>query len=73
MKQLKYGLPLILFLLFDLQFLGTLVDRNTLTRSAARKILKLAKLPDLKLFRSTIDTLLDNLEMCPQVSFPLTF
>ncbi|XP_062002524.1 protein SIEL [Rosa rugosa] len=47
-------------------FLGTLVDRNTLTRSAARKVLKLAKLPDLKLFRSTIDTLLDNLEMCPQ-------
>ncbi|XP_004305102.1 PREDICTED: uncharacterized protein LOC101305200 [Fragaria vesca subsp. vesca] len=47
-------------------FLGTLVDRNTLTRSAARKILKLANLPNLKLFRSTIDTLLDNLEMCPQ-------
>ncbi|XP_050381855.1 protein SIEL [Argentina anserina] len=47
-------------------FLGTLVDCNTLTRSAARKILKLAKLPDLKLFRSTIDTLLDNLDMFPQ-------
>ncbi|VVA14332.1 PREDICTED: integrator complex subunit 4 [Prunus dulcis] len=47
-------------------FLGTLVDNDTLIRSSARKILKLAKLQKLKLFRLTIDALLENLERHPQ-------
>ncbi|KAM1597902.1 hypothetical protein PS2_032759 [Malus domestica] len=47
-------------------FLGTLVDNDTLIRSSARKVLKLAKLPQLKMFRLTIDALLENMERYPQ-------
>ena len=50
-----------------LQFLGTLVDNDTLVRSAARKILRLIKQHDLKMFKSLIDGLLENLKECPQV------
>lgn len=47
-------------------FLGTLVDNSTFIRSTARKILRLMKLHDLKMFQSSIDGLLDNLEVYPQ-------
>ncbi|KAK3227409.1 hypothetical protein Dsin_007271 [Dipteronia sinensis] len=47
-------------------FLGTLVDNCDHVRSATRKILKLVKLPNLKLFKLCIDSLLENLQMYPQ-------
>ncbi|OMO97676.1 Armadillo-like helical [Corchorus olitorius] len=53
-------------LLPDLQFLGTLFDSNSVVRSASRKILKLAKLAQLELFKLCIDGLLGNLETYPQ-------
>ncbi|KAB5520183.1 hypothetical protein DKX38_024502 [Salix brachista] len=43
-------------------FLGSLLDSCDLIRSTARKIFKLVKLPDLKLFRLSIHGLLQNLE-----------
>lgn len=53
------------------QFLGSLVDKDSSIRSAARKILKLVKLPVLKLFKQAVDALLENLETYPQVWCPL--
>ncbi|TXG58901.1 hypothetical protein EZV62_016730 [Acer yangbiense] len=47
-------------------FLGTLVDNCDHVRSATRKILKLVKLPNLKLFKLCIDSLLENLQIYPQ-------
>nr|XP_023903304.1 protein SIEL [Quercus suber] len=47
-------------------FLGTLLDSNTLIRSATRKILKLVKLPNIELFRLSFDSLIENLEKYPQ-------
>ncbi|XP_030926423.1 protein SIEL isoform X2 [Quercus lobata] len=47
-------------------FLGTLLDSNTLIRSATRKILKLVKLPNIELFRLSFDSLIENLEKHPQ-------
>ncbi|KAK4834531.1 hypothetical protein QYF36_024374 [Acer negundo] len=47
-------------------FLGTLVDNHDHVRSATRKILKLVKLPNLKLFKLCIDSLLENLQIYPQ-------
>ncbi|GLT73769.1 hypothetical protein SLA2020_456050 [Shorea laevis] len=47
-------------------FLGTLFDNNAFIRSVARKILKIVKLPKLKLFKQCIDSLLENLETYPQ-------
>ncbi|GMJ03271.1 DEFECTIVE in snRNA PROCESSING 3, SHORT-ROOT interacting embryonic lethal [Hibiscus trionum] len=48
------------------RFLSTLVDSSSVIRSLTRKILKLAKLPQFKLFKSCIDGLLENLEAYPQ-------
>ncbi|KAI3967639.1 hypothetical protein MKW92_040372 [Papaver armeniacum] len=47
-------------------FLGTLVDANTLIRRAARKVLRLLKLPYMKTFKSSISGLLTNLETYPE-------
>ncbi|KAL5740300.1 hypothetical protein ACOSQ2_029480 [Xanthoceras sorbifolium] len=47
-------------------FLGTLVDSCDYVRSTTRKILKFVKLPNLKLFKLFIDSLLENLQMYPQ-------
>ncbi|KAM4079004.1 hypothetical protein ACB094_09G083100 [Castanea mollissima] len=47
-------------------FLGTLLDSNTLIRSATRRILKLVKLPNIELFRLSFDSLIENLEKHPQ-------
>ncbi|XVF76894.1 hypothetical protein PTKIN_Ptkin13bG0303900 [Pterospermum kingtungense] len=47
-------------------FLSTLFDNSSVIRSATRKILKLAKLPKLELFRLCIDGILGNLETYPQ-------
>ncbi|CAA0836251.1 Protein SIEL [Striga hermonthica] len=47
-------------------FLGALVDRNTLIRSAARKTLQLSNLQKLAMFRSCTDSLIKNLELYPQ-------
>ena len=52
-----------------LQFLGTLLDSNSLIRSATRKILKLVKLSNIELFRLSFDSLIENLEKHPQVCF----
>ncbi|XP_060674160.1 protein SIEL isoform X1 [Ziziphus jujuba] len=46
--------------------LGSLVDKNSTIRSATRKILILVKLPVFKLFKLTVDALLENLETYPQ-------
>ncbi|KAF3448891.1 hypothetical protein FNV43_RR09607 [Rhamnella rubrinervis] len=48
------------------ELLGSLVDKNSSIRSATRKILKLVKLPVFKLFKFTVDALLENLETSPQ-------
>ncbi|XWS55469.1 hypothetical protein CRYUN_Cryun09bG0002800 [Craigia yunnanensis] len=48
------------------RFLSTLFDNSSVIRSATRKILKLAKLSKLELFRLCIDGLLGNLETYPQ-------
>lgn len=50
-----------------MQFVGALIDSNPLIRSAARKTLQLTKLQKLVMFRSSIDNLLKNLELYPQV------
>ncbi|MCL7029626.1 hypothetical protein MKW94_020259 [Papaver nudicaule] len=47
-------------------FLGTLVDASTLIRCAARKVLRLLKLPFMKIFKSSINGLLTNLETYPE-------
>ncbi|KAM7526542.1 hypothetical protein LguiA_016444 [Lonicera macranthoides] len=47
-------------------FLGTLVDTSSLIRSSARKVLKLAKLNKLAMFKLSVDGLIENLEMYPQ-------
>ncbi|XP_022767812.1 protein SIEL isoform X2 [Durio zibethinus] len=47
-------------------FLSTLFDSCSVIRSATRKILKLAKLMKLELFKLCIDGLLGNLETYPQ-------
>ncbi|KAI3841129.1 hypothetical protein MKX03_007857 [Papaver bracteatum] len=47
-------------------FLGTLVDTSTLIRCAARKVLRLLKLPLMKIFKSSINGLLTNLETYPE-------
>lgn len=60
---------LILFHSMFLQFLGVLVDNRKEVRYAARKILKLVKLSNLKLFKSSIDGLLESLSIYPQVCF----
>lgn len=56
---------------FILQFLGALVDNSRTVRYAARKILKILKLNDLAMFKSSIDVLLENLDSYPQVCFIL--
>ncbi|XVE97156.1 hypothetical protein REPUB_Repub02eG0286900 [Reevesia pubescens] len=48
------------------RFLSTLFDSYSIIRSATRKILKLAKLPNLELFKLCIDDLIGNLETYPQ-------
>ncbi|KAL4352960.1 hypothetical protein GQ457_06G005550 [Hibiscus cannabinus] len=48
------------------RFLSTLVDSSSVIRSVTRKILRLAKLPQFKLFKLCIDGLLGNLETYPQ-------
>ncbi|KAI3916408.1 hypothetical protein MKW92_029014 [Papaver armeniacum] len=47
-------------------FLGTLVDASTLIRHAARKVLRLLKLPFMKIFKSSINGLLTNLTTYPE-------
>ncbi|OIV98566.1 hypothetical protein TanjilG_12152 [Lupinus angustifolius] len=47
-------------------FLGVLVDNNREVRYAERKILKVVKLNDRVLFKSSIDSLLENLVHYPQ-------
>ncbi|KAI3865321.1 hypothetical protein MKX03_037299 [Papaver bracteatum] len=47
-------------------FLGTLVDASTLIRHAARKVLRLLKLPYMKIFKSSINGLLTNLTTYPE-------
>ncbi|KAJ1379849.1 Armadillo-type fold, partial [Sesbania bispinosa] len=49
-----------------LEFLGALVDNSREVRYAERKILKIMKLNDLALFKSSIDGLLKNLDRYPQ-------
>lgn len=51
-----------------LQFLDAIVDSSENIRLTARNILKLAKMPDLKLVNKCVDGLLKSLEMYPQVS-----
>ncbi|EOY07059.1 ARM repeat superfamily protein, putative isoform 1 [Theobroma cacao] len=48
------------------RFLGTLFDSSSAIRFVTRKILKLAKLPKLGLFKLCIDGLLGNLETYPE-------
>lgn len=50
-----------------LQFLDAIVDTSENIRVEARNILKLAKLPDLKLVNRCVDGVLKSLEMYPQV------
>lgn len=50
-----------------LQFLDAIVDTSENIRVEARNILKLAKLPDLKLVNNCVDGVLKSLEMYPQV------
>ncbi|KAJ0089190.1 hypothetical protein Patl1_31448 [Pistacia atlantica] len=47
-------------------FLGTLVDKNALVRSAARKILRSVKVPNVDSFKLFVDGLLENLKIYPQ-------
>ncbi|KAJ0088067.1 hypothetical protein Patl1_31451 [Pistacia atlantica] len=47
-------------------FLGTLVDKNALVRSAARKILRSVKVPNVDFFKLFVDGLLENLKIYPQ-------
>ncbi|KAJ0087630.1 hypothetical protein Patl1_31437 [Pistacia atlantica] len=47
-------------------FLGTLVDKNALVRSAARKILRSVKVPNADFFKLFVDGLLENLKIYPQ-------
>ncbi|KAK1271602.1 hypothetical protein QJS04_geneDACA014670 [Acorus gramineus] len=55
-------------LIFDeLQFLGVLADISTLIRHAARKVLRLMKLPEPDVFfRFSIESLVTNLETYPE-------
>ncbi|XP_052199540.1 protein SIEL isoform X1 [Diospyros lotus] len=47
-------------------FLSTLIDTDASVRSAARKVLQVAKLNDITTFKLAIDSLLENLETYPQ-------
>ncbi|XP_008793958.4 protein SIEL isoform X2 [Phoenix dactylifera] len=47
-------------------FLGLLADISALIRRAARKVLQLMMLPDIKTFKFTIDCLITNLETYPE-------
>lgn len=49
-----------------LMFLGTLVDTSTLVRFAARKVLRITKLHNLAMFKLSVDSLIQNLEMYPE-------
>ncbi|GAV76894.1 Cnd1 domain-containing protein, partial [Cephalotus follicularis] len=48
------------------RFLGSLFDNNAFIRSTSRKILKLLNLPDLKFFKLSVDSLLENLATYPE-------
>ncbi|XP_052199541.1 protein SIEL isoform X2 [Diospyros lotus] len=48
------------------EFLSTLIDTDASVRSAARKVLQVAKLNDITTFKLAIDSLLENLETYPQ-------
>ena len=50
-----------------LQFLGLLSDIFAEIRSAARKVLRLLKLPKSEMFISSVDGLIANLVMHPEV------
>lgn len=52
---------------FILQFLGALLDNSREVRCAERKILKIVKLNNLAMFKSSIDRLLENLDCYAQV------
>ncbi|CAN0927885.1 Protein SIEL [Linum grandiflorum] len=47
-------------------FLGTLADKSDVIRYATRKIFRVVKLSKLDLFRSTVESLLKNLEVHPK-------
>ncbi|XP_058091144.1 protein SIEL isoform X4 [Magnolia sinica] len=49
-----------------LQFLNVLVDSDSPIRHAARELLRVMKLPNLEMFRSSINGLLTNLETYPE-------
>ena len=53
--------------LLFLQFLGLLADISAVIRCAARKVLQLMMLPDIKTFKSAVDCLITNLETYPEV------
>lgn len=50
-----------------MQFLDAIIDTSENIRLTARNILKLAKLPDMKLVNKGVDGVLKSLEMYPQV------
>jgi hypothetical protein len=56
-----------------LQFLGALLDNCREVRHAERKILKIVKLNDLAMFKSSIDRLMENLDRYLQVCFVLCY
>jgi hypothetical protein len=62
-----------LYIYLFLQFLGLLVDANSLIREAARKILGLVNLPKLQVFKSAVDGLITSLEKHPEVCCSDTF
>ncbi|KAG1354165.1 protein SIEL [Cocos nucifera] len=47
-------------------FLGLLADISAVIRCAARKVLQLMMLPDIKTFKSAVDCLITNLETYPE-------
>jgi hypothetical protein len=56
-----------------LQFLGALLDNCREVRHAERKILKIVKLNDLAMYKSSIDRLMENLDSYLQVCFVLCY
>lgn len=52
---------------FCLQLLGTLVDCNSLIRTAARLVLHLTRMDNIAMFKLCFEGLVKNLKMYPQV------
>lgn len=66
-ERLWKFLFLFLLWLFLSQFISVLMDVDARVRHAAQKLLQVIRLQNMEIFKSSIEGLLKNLELYPQV------